>query len=122
MRFAWPVLHRRPTVRGVIGLVLGLAGVALLLEAAGYAFDAGKLISVVLSLSCAMLFALGSVLNPIPLPMPQLAILAWRVGIGCLAMLPLGIGYPLLESDKICRAFQSNVYDDAANELGGHRS
>jgi drug/metabolite transporter (DMT)-like permease len=91
MLFAWPVLHRRPTVRDVIGLVLGLAGVALLLEAGGYAFDAGKLIGVVLSLSCAMLFALGSVLNPTPLPMPPLAIVVWQVGIGCLAMLILGI-------------------------------
>jgi drug/metabolite transporter (DMT)-like permease len=39
MLFAWPVLHMRPTVRDVIALVLGIAGVALLLGANGFAFN-----------------------------------------------------------------------------------
>lgn len=90
MLFAWPVLHRRPTVRDVMALVLGIAGVALLLGAGGFAFDAGQLIGVVLSLSCAMLFALGNVLNRAPLPIPPLAAVAWQVGLGCAAMLILG--------------------------------
>ncbi|MBI5265552.1 MAG: DMT family transporter [Bradyrhizobium sp.] len=91
MLFAWPFLHLRPTVRDVIALVLGMAGVTLILGGSGYAFDAGKLIGVVLSLSCAMLFALGNVLNRSPLPMPRLAIVVWQVGLGCLAMLIPGI-------------------------------
>ena len=85
MLFAWPLLHLRPNLRDVIALILGVAGVALLLGANGFAFDASKLIGVVLSLSCAMLFALGNVLNRTPLPMPPLVVVAWQVGLGCAA-------------------------------------
>jgi drug/metabolite transporter (DMT)-like permease len=91
MLFAWPFLHVRPTVRDIIALVLGIAGVALLLGAHGFAFSAGKLVGIALSLSCAILFALGNVLNRKPLPMPPLAIVAWQVGLGCVAMLILGV-------------------------------
>jgi drug/metabolite transporter (DMT)-like permease len=91
MLFAWPILRQRPTVRDVAALVLGLAGVALLLGANGYSFEAGKLTGDILALSCAMLFALGSVTNRSPLPMPPLAVVAWQVGLGCLAMLILGV-------------------------------
>jgi drug/metabolite transporter (DMT)-like permease len=91
MLFAWPILRQRPTVRDVVALVLGLAGVALLLGANGYSFEAGKLTGDILALSCAMLFALGNVTNRSPLPMPPLAVVAWQVGLGCLAMLILGV-------------------------------
>lgn len=93
MLFAWPVLHERPSLRDIIGLVLGLAGVTLLFGANGFAFESGKLAGVVLSLSSAMLFALGNVLNRTALPMPPLASVAWQVGLGCLAMLILGVTF-----------------------------
>jgi drug/metabolite transporter (DMT)-like permease len=44
-----------------------------------------------LALSCAVLFALGNVLNRKPLPMPPLVVVAWQVGLGCLAMLIIGV-------------------------------
>ncbi|TAI60773.1 DMT family transporter [Bradyrhizobium sp. Leo170] len=91
MLFASPFLHQRPTIGDVAALVLGVAGVALLLGANGYAFDRGKLIGIALSLSCAILFALGNVLNRKPLPMSPLAVVAWQVGLGCLAMLIVGV-------------------------------
>jgi drug/metabolite transporter (DMT)-like permease len=91
MLLAWPILSQRPTVRDLAALVLGVAGVALLLGADGYAFDQGRLIGIALCLSSAILFALGSVLNRKPLPMPPLAVVAWQVGLGCLAMLILGV-------------------------------
>jgi drug/metabolite transporter (DMT)-like permease len=91
MLFAWPFLNQRPTLRDSVAVVLGVAGVALLLGGNGTSFSAGKLIGVVLSLSSATLFALGNVLNRTPLPMPPLAVVAWQVGLGCLAMLILGI-------------------------------
>jgi drug/metabolite transporter (DMT)-like permease len=91
MLFAWPFLHVRPTARDVIALILGLAGVALLLGATGYSLSSGEVIGDVLSLACAMLFALGNVLNRKPLPMPPLVAVAWQVGLGCLAMLILGL-------------------------------
>ncbi|MBR0830829.1 DMT family transporter [Bradyrhizobium manausense] len=91
MLFAWPVLHVRPTVRDIVALVLGVAGVALLLSGNGFAFGTGKLLGIALALSCAILFALGNVLNRKQLPMPPLVVVAWQVGLGCLAMLILGV-------------------------------
>ena len=91
MLFAWPFLHVRPTVRDVVSLALGIAGVALLLGADGFAITSGKLIGITLALSCAILFALGNVLNRKPLPMPPLVVVAWQVGLGCGAMLILGV-------------------------------
>ena len=93
MLLAWPFLHARPTVRDVAALVLGIAGVALLLGADGFAFSAGKLIGIALALSCAILFALGNVLNRAPFPMPPLIVVAWQVGLGCLVMLVLGVAF-----------------------------
>ncbi|MBR0691813.1 DMT family transporter [Bradyrhizobium lablabi] len=91
MLFAWPLLHVRPTLRDLAALVLGVAGVALLLGGNGFAFSAGKLIGIALALACAILFALGNVVNRKQLPMPPLAVVAWQVGIGCFAMLILGV-------------------------------
>lgn len=67
MLFAWPVLHTPPTVRDIVALVLGVAGVALLLSGNGFAFGADKLFGIALALSCAILFALGNVLNRVPM-------------------------------------------------------
>jgi len=91
MLFAWPVLHVRPTLRDIVALVLGVVGVAVLLGGNGFAFGPGKLVGIALALSCAILFALGNVLNRKPLPMPPLVVVAWQVGLGCGAMLILGI-------------------------------
>lgn len=91
MLFAWPVLHTRPAPRDIIGLVLGAAGVTLLLSGNGFAFSADKLLGIVLALLCAILFALGNVLNRKALPMPPLVVVAWQVGLGCAAMLVLGV-------------------------------
>jgi drug/metabolite transporter (DMT)-like permease len=93
MLFAWPFLHVRPTLRDVAALVLGIFGVALLLGADGFAFTEGKLIGIALALSCAILFALGNVLNREPLPMPPLVVVAWQVGLGCAVMLVLGVAF-----------------------------
>jgi drug/metabolite transporter (DMT)-like permease len=91
MLFAWPILHAPPTVRDVSGLVLGIAGVAVLLGGSGFAFSPDELIGIGLALSCAILFALGNVLNRKPLPLPPLVVVAWQVGLGCGVMLILGV-------------------------------
>ncbi|MBI5321514.1 DMT family transporter [Bradyrhizobium sp.] len=93
MLFAWPFLHVRPSLRDIAALVLGIAGVALLLGADGFALTAAKLTGIALALSCAVLFALGNVLNREALPMPPLVVVAWQVGLGCLVMLVLGIAF-----------------------------
>jgi len=91
MLFAWPALGLRPTIRDIVALVLGVAGVALLLGANGYAFTADKLTGIALALACAILFALGNTLNRKPIPIPPLVVVAWQVGLGCLVMLVLGV-------------------------------
>jgi len=93
MLFAWPFLHVRPTLRDVAALVLGIAGVAVLLGADGFDFTAAKLIGIALALACAILFALGNVLNREAFPMPPLVVVAWQVGLGCFVMLVLGVAF-----------------------------
>ncbi len=93
MLFAWPFLGVAPTLRDVAALVLGILGVALLLGADGFSFSEGKLIGIALALFCAILFALGNVLNREALPMPPLVVVAWQVGLGCAVMLVLGIAF-----------------------------
>ena len=93
MLFAWPFLHEKPTLRDIAALLLGIAGVALLLGADISAFSAGKLTGIALALSCAILFALGNVLNRKILPMPPLVVAAWQVGLGCFVMLVLGVAF-----------------------------
>ncbi|MCA1392680.1 EamA family transporter [Bradyrhizobium sp. IC3123] len=91
MLLAWPVMHTQPARRDVFGLVLGIAGVTLLLSGNGLAFSTDKLVGIALALLCAILFALGNVLNRKPLPMPPLVVVAWQVGLGCATMLVLGV-------------------------------
>jgi drug/metabolite transporter (DMT)-like permease len=91
MLLAWPILHMRPTARDVVAVVLGVAGIALLLGADGFMFTGGRMVGIVLSLACAVLFALGNVVNRTPLPISPLAAVAWQVGLACLAMLVLGV-------------------------------
>jgi drug/metabolite transporter (DMT)-like permease len=93
MLLAWPILHVRPILRDIAGLALGVAGVALLLSGNGFHFGADKLLGIALALSCAVLFAFGNVVNRKPLPMPPLVVVAWQVGLGCAAMLILGLAF-----------------------------
>jgi len=88
---AWPLLGTRPSSRGFVALLLGFAGVAVLLSARGIDFDTGKILGIVLALTAAVCFALGTLLNRAPLPVPPIALVAWQVGLGCLPMLLLGL-------------------------------
>ncbi len=88
---AWPVLGERPTVRTVSALVLGIAGVAVLLGGEAGAIGPHKLLGVSLALSAAVLFALGTVTLRSALPLPPLASVAWQVGLGCVPMLVAGL-------------------------------
>lgn len=91
MLLAWPLSGVRPTMRGMVSVVLAMAGVVLLLGGNGFDFDRDKVVGIALSLASAVLFALGNVLNRKPPPMLPLVDVAWQVGLGCLVMLVLGI-------------------------------
>ncbi len=89
--FAWPILGSRPTLHDVIGLLLGLSGLAVLLGTGDITLGPDKLIGIALALASAALFALGSVLTKSPLPIPPTALVAWQVGLGCFPMIVLGL-------------------------------
>jgi drug/metabolite transporter (DMT)-like permease len=89
--FAWPILGERPTVRGLVALMLGLSGIVVLLGAHGFAIGTGKLLGAVLALGAAVLFAFGAVTSQAPLGLPPLAAVAWQVGLGCLPMIAIGL-------------------------------
>ena len=89
--FAWPILGKRPTLRDIVALVLGLAGLCVLLSAYGFALGPDKFVGIALALASAILFALGGVMTKSPLPMAPTALVAWQVGLGCFPMIILGL-------------------------------
>jgi drug/metabolite transporter (DMT)-like permease len=88
--FAWPILGKRPTLRDIVALVLGLSGLCVLLSAYGIALGPDKSVGIALALASAILFALGGVMTKSPLPMAPTALVAWQVGLGCFPMIVLG--------------------------------
>jgi len=91
MLFAWPMLSRRPSASGFCALLLGLAGVAVLLGGHGISFDAGRRTGIVCALGAAVLFAFGTVANRKPLPVAPLTLVAWQVALGCIPMVVFGL-------------------------------
>lgn len=89
--FAWPILGHRPGLRDAIALVLGIAGIVVLMGQHGFALTPDKMVGIALTLGSATLFALGSVLMRTPLPIPPVALAAWQVGLGCFPMIILGL-------------------------------
>ena len=85
--FAWPVLGKRPALRDVVALLLGVSGLVVLLSAHGLALGPDKWIGIALALASAILFAFGSVMTKQPLPVAPTALVAWQVGLGCLPMI-----------------------------------
>jgi drug/metabolite transporter (DMT)-like permease/ubiquinone/menaquinone biosynthesis C-methylase UbiE len=90
---AWPILGQRPTAVRVLALVLGVAGVSVLLGGGGEGagVGTGMLPGVAAALGAAVLFALGTVALRGPLGLPPLAATAWQVGLGCLPMVAVGL-------------------------------
>jgi drug/metabolite transporter (DMT)-like permease len=91
MLLAWPVLSRRPSTVEFLALLLGLAGVVVLLGGRGVAFDAGKIAGIAFALLAAVLFALGTVIARTPIPVPPISLVAWQVGLGCAPMIVAGL-------------------------------
>jgi len=94
---ARPVLGERLTATRGLGLLLGLAGVSLLVFSEPPAAAWSKLPGVGFTLMAAMLFALGSVLSKrAPLNMPPFAAVCWQTGLGAL---PLVVGMLIEQPD-----------------------
>jgi drug/metabolite transporter (DMT)-like permease len=85
---AWLVLKEPLAPARCLSLVLGVGGVAILVGGHGLSRDPGHLPGVVIALSAAMLFALGTVLSRrAPLTMPPIPMAAWQVGLGGIPLL-----------------------------------
>jgi drug/metabolite transporter (DMT)-like permease len=93
MLLTWPLAGTRPRFSDVAAIILGFGGLAILLGGNGLSFDGGRIVGIVLLFSAAILFAIGNILNRTALPMPPLVVVAWQVGLGCLAMLILGVAF-----------------------------
>jgi len=92
---AWAILGERPGAARVAGLVLALAGIALLMLGRGVAVGLEKLPGMGFGLASAVLFALGTVLTKRwPLGLPPTSGAAWQVGLG---ILPLGVAAALFD-------------------------
>jgi len=88
---SWPLLGTPPSLRGISALVLGIAGIAVLLTGNDVTFGTNKIIGIALALASAILFALGAVTARRPIPLQPIALTAWQVGLGCLPMMLLGL-------------------------------
>ena len=91
MLLSWPFLGVRPTLRSVLALVLGVAGIVVLLAAQPIEIGASKLPGVALALTAAVLFAYSTVTTRTPIAMPPVALTAWQVGLGSLPMVVFGL-------------------------------
>jgi probable blue pigment (indigoidine) exporter len=103
---AWPVLGERPTLPRVGGLVLGLAGVTLLM--AGTLADQGagallaKLPGVAAILGTALMFATGAVLTKRwPVQMPPVPMVAWQIVFGTLPVWVIALGFETLDLARV---------------------
>jgi drug/metabolite transporter (DMT)-like permease len=86
---AWPLLGRRPTLRGLLGLGLCAFGLLLLFSGEKVTLGPEQIAGMALALSAAVLFAFGNVALKPP-ALPPLASLAWQLLIGCLPMVVYG--------------------------------
>jgi drug/metabolite transporter (DMT)-like permease len=91
MLLGWPLLGAIPTVRGVAGLALGFAGLAILLGGTDSALDPSRLAGVLCALGAAVSFALGTLWSRSPIAVPPFALAAWQVGLGCLPLVIAGM-------------------------------
>jgi drug/metabolite transporter (DMT)-like permease len=89
--FAWPILGRRPSLRDIAALLLGLSGLVVLLSGDGMALGPDKFIGIALALAAAIFFAFGGVMTKSSLPIAPTALVAWQVGLGCLPMIIIGL-------------------------------
>ncbi len=89
---AWAVLGEKPSRRRIAGLLLALAGLAVLMFGKGVEVGLDKAPGVALGLSSAILFSLGTVVTKRwPLGLPPTATTVWQVAIGIAPLAVLAV-------------------------------
>ncbi len=87
MCFAWPVLGEKPRTLHLVGLGLGVGGVAAVLAGGQTAIPPGALPGVACAVAAAILFALGAVVTKrTPLALPPLAAVGWQLLLGAVPL------------------------------------
>lgn len=89
---AWLLIGEQMAVPRIIGLVMGIAGIVVLMGGHGVTTSLARAPGIALALTASLGFALGTVLmkkQPLGLPLPVAA--AWQVMLGCLPVAIVGI-------------------------------
>lgn len=90
MLIAWPVHGKRPHAGGVVGIILAVAGIAVLFGGAASDLGIGQWPGMMFALLAAALFAFGTVAVR-PVPLPPFTQIAWQLAIGCVPMVAFGV-------------------------------
>ena len=99
---AWPVLGERPTWLRTVALVMAFAGLAAIMGGNGIAATTEKLPGILMALTGAIGFALGTVLaKKLPLPLPPIPAAAWQIGLGCFPIVIIGLAFETTHIEKV---------------------
>ena len=99
---AWPVLGERPTWLRTVALVMAFAGLAAIMGGNGITATTEKLPGILMALTGAIGFALGTVLaKRLPLPLPPIPAAAWQIGLGCFPIVILGLAFETTHIEKV---------------------
>jgi len=99
---AWPVLGERPTLLRTFALLMAFAGLAAIMGGNGLSASAAKLSGIIMALTGAIGFALGTVLaKKLPLQLAPIPAAAWQIGLGCLPVAVAGLLFETTHLDKV---------------------
>jgi len=89
---AWPLLGERLTLLRVTALVMAFAGLASLFGAGGMSASMAKLPGLVLALTGAFGFAVGTIyLKKRPIRLPGVTSATWQIAVGCVPVALTGV-------------------------------
>jgi drug/metabolite transporter (DMT)-like permease len=99
---AWPVLGERPTLLRTISLVMAFAGLASIMGGNGFVASVEKLPGILMALTGAIGFALGTVLaKKLPIKLPPITAAAWQIGIGCFPVAVVGLAIETTHLERV---------------------
>jgi drug/metabolite transporter (DMT)-like permease len=99
---AWPVLGERPTWLRSAALLMAFAGLAAIMGGNGVTASTAKLPGIVMALTGAIGFALGTVLaKKLPLLLAPIPAAAWQIGLGCFPVAIAGLLFETTHLDQV---------------------
>ena len=99
---AWPVLGERPTSLRIGGAGDGVCGAGRHHGRQRHYATTEKLPGIVMALSGAVGFALGTVLTKkLPIPLPPIPAAAWQIGLGCFPIVIIGFAVETTHIEKV---------------------